>query len=78
MYDAIMSATRPILVVIGGPNGAGKSSVATRLLKGALHVSEFANADTIAAGLSAFNPERTAFAAGRLMLRRIHDLARTR
>src|SRR5581483_7425528 len=33
------------------------------------------NADTIAAGLSAFAPERAAIEAGRLMLKRMHELA---
>jgi hypothetical protein len=34
------------------------------LLQGTLGVTEFANADVIAQGLSAFNPERAAFHAG--------------
>ena len=34
------------------------------------------NADTIAAGLSAFRPELVAFAAGQIMLVRMHELAR--
>jgi predicted ABC-type ATPase len=44
----------PIVVVLGGPNGAGKSTTAARLLRGALSVNEFVNADTIAQGLSAY------------------------
>ncbi|GAB3936632.1 hypothetical protein GCM10028827_40000 [Mucilaginibacter myungsuensis] len=35
---------------------------------------EFVNADNIAAGLSPFNPESVALAAGRLMLDRINEL----
>ena len=65
----------PLVVVVGGPNGAGKSTTAPRLLRDALAVTEFINADAIAAGLSAFRPESVAFAAGRLMLRRIRSLA---
>ena len=53
-------ADSPTIVVIAGPNGAGKSTTAPRLLKGALAVSEFVNADTIAQGLSAFRPESVA------------------
>ena len=66
----------PHLVVIAGPNGAGKSTTAPSLLKGTLKVTEFVNADIIAQGLSAFQPEMTAFTAGRIMLNRLHYLAK--
>ena len=66
------------LVVISGPNGAGKSTTAPSLLKGTLKVTEFVNADLIAQGLSAFQPELTAFSAGRIMLERLHFLAMKR
>ena len=62
------------VVVIGGPNGAGKSTIARDVLSGTLGITEFVNADTIAAGLSGFSPERAAFAAGRVMLERLHEL----
>jgi len=68
----------PIVVVLGGPNGAGKSTTAARLLRGALSVNEFVNADTIAQGLSAYRPESAAIAAGRVMLARLRYLARIR
>ena len=64
------------VVVIAGPNGAGKSTTAPAILRDALKVHEFVNADTIAAGLSAFSPESVALAAGRIMLDRVHELAR--
>jgi len=64
------------IVVISGPNGSGKSTTAPSLLKGALSVTEFVNADIIAQGLSAFKPEDAAFHAGRVMLERIHTLAK--
>jgi predicted ABC-type ATPase len=66
------------VVVIAGPNGAGKTTTAPVLLRDTLGISEFVNADYIAAGLSPFAPETAAFQAGRLMLRRVHDLARQR
>ena len=66
------------MVVIAGPNGAGKSTTAPRLLRGALAVTEFVNADAIAQGLSAFRPESVAFTAGRVMLHRLHALAAAR
>ncbi|HLH23495.1 MAG TPA: AAA family ATPase [Chloroflexota bacterium] len=72
------AATSPLVVVIAGPNGAGKSTIAPRLLQGALAVTEFVNADTIAQGLSAFRPEMVAVAAGRVMLARLRSLARRR
>lgn len=65
----------PHVIVIAGPNGAGKSTTAPAILQGALGVTEFVNADTIAAGLSAFNPEKAAFHAGRIMLERLKQLA---
>jgi predicted ABC-type ATPase len=68
----------PKVVVIAGPNGAGKSTTAPAILRDALEVHEFVNADTIAAGLSAFSPESVALAAGRIMLDRVHELARER
>lgn len=77
MSDAI-SARAPSIVVIGGPNGAGKSTAAPRLLRGALRVDEFVNADTLAQGLSAFRPEAAAIEAARVMLNRFDELARTR
>jgi predicted ABC-type ATPase len=66
----------PKVVVIAGPNGAGKSTTAPAILRNALHVGEFVNADTIAAGLSAFSPESVSVTAGRLMLSRVQELAR--
>ena len=64
------------LIVIGGPNGAGKTTAAVHLLPARLGIREFVNADEIARGLSPFNRDRAAIAAGRLMLGRIHDLLR--
>lgn len=67
----------PKVVVIAGPNGAGKSTAAPAVLRNTLRVNEFVNADTIAAGLSAFSPDAVAVAvaAGRIMLDRLRDLA---
>ena len=59
------------IVVIGGPNGAGKTTAASRLLPMTLGLNEFLNADEIARGLSPFEPEASAIAAGRLMIERI-------
>jgi predicted ABC-type ATPase len=73
-----MSQTTASVVVLAGPNGAGKSTAALLILKDALGVAEFVNADVIARGLSGFEPERAALAAGRIMLGRLRDLARHR
>ena len=67
-----------MVVVLAGPNGAGKSTTAPALLQGTLGVTEFVNADAIAGGLSAFNAEGAAIAAGRVMLTRLKTLARLR
>lgn len=73
-----MTTHKPHLIVIAGPNGAGKSTTAPSLLKGTLEVTEFVNADLIAQGLSGFQPESAVFHAGRVMLDRIHYLAKKR
>lgn len=73
-----METQSPLVVLLAGPNGAGKSTSAARLLKGALAVEEFVNADTIAQGLSAYRPEAAAVAAGRVMLQRLRFLAAAR
>jgi len=68
----------PLVVVLAGPNGAGKSTSAPYLLKDALAVDEFVNADTIAQGLSAYRPDAAAVTAGRVMLERLRALANMR
>ena len=68
----------PNTLIIAGPNGAGKSTVAPALLHEHLGIGEFVNADVIARGLSAFNPEGVARRAGRVMLNRLHELAAQR
>lgn len=65
----------PNIIVIAGPNGAGKSTAAPALLRDLLGIEDFVNADDIARGLSAFNPEGAAMEAGRLMLARLRELA---
>ena len=68
----------PYVIVVAGPNGAGKSTAAPDILRGAMAVTEFVNADVIARGLSAFAPERAAVSAGKLMLQRLRELAASR
>ncbi len=68
----------PQVIILAGPNGAGKTTAARGLLQDYLKLGEFVNADTIAAGLAAFAPDRAAFAAGRIMLARLHELAEQR
>ena len=64
----------PNLYIIAGCNGAGKTTASFTILPEMLNCKEFVNADSIAAGLSPFNPESVAIEAGRLMLSRIHEL----
>ena len=68
----------PDIVALAGPNGAGKSTIGPVLLRETLGISTFVNADVIAQGLSAFDPEGAAFEAGRILLERLEDLARRR
>ena len=63
------------LIILGGPNGAGKTTAAQIVVPRKLNVPEFINADEIARGLSPFNPDGAALAAGRLMLKRMRTLA---
>jgi predicted ABC-type ATPase len=62
------------LYIIAGCNGAGKTTASFTILPEMLNCKEFVNADSIAAGLSPFNPESVAIEAGRLMLARINEL----
>lgn len=62
------------ILIIAGPNGAGKTTFASEFLPNEASCPEFVNADLIAAGLSPFQPEKVAIAAGRLMLARIEEL----
>ena len=64
------------ILIIAGPNGAGKTTFAGEFLQHEAACPEFVNADLIASGLSPFQPETVAIAAGRLMLERIADLAK--
>lgn len=73
-----MASHSPSVIVIGGPNGAGKSTIAPAIIERVFGRIEFVNADTIARGLSGLDPDRQAFAAGRIMLRHIADLADAR
>ncbi len=65
-------------VVIGGPNGAGKTTFAREFLPREAGIERFVNADLIAAGISPFNPELAALAAGRLFLAEIERLIAAR
>lgn len=65
--------TERYVAILAGPNGAGKSTCAAALLP-RVNLLEFVNADTIARGLSEFNPESAALAAGRIMLERLDHL----
>ncbi|MBI3891239.1 MAG: AAA family ATPase [Candidatus Wallbacteria bacterium] len=71
-------SVRPHVILLGGPNGAGKTTAAGVLLPRVISVPQFVNADSIAHGLSGFDPDSSAIPAGRLMLTRLRDLARAR
>lgn len=69
---------RPQVAVLAGINGAGKTTAARQLLRDAMRIPSFTNADAIARGLNAFDVEAVAAAAGRVMLARLHELAAAR
>jgi predicted ABC-type ATPase len=64
--------------IIAGPNGAGKTTFALEYLPNEGACANFVNADLIAHGLSPFDPDRAALAAGRIMLRQIDGCVRRR
>ena len=67
----------PRVVVFAGPNGAGKSTHADAILK-AIGILTFVNADYIARGLAGAHTETVNITAGRIMLRRLNELAAAR
>jgi predicted ABC-type ATPase len=69
-----MEQPAPRAVVFAGPNGAGKTTHAEPILR-ALDIATFVNADFIARGLSGSDTQGVAFEAGRIMLRRLEQLA---
>jgi predicted ABC-type ATPase len=71
-----MGETTPQVIIIAEPNGAGKTTLAPFLLRDQLRVLEYVNADPIAHGLSGFDPASVALQAGRVMLNRLHELAK--
>lgn len=66
-------SSTPRVVIFAGPNGAGKSTHADAMLK-AIGINTFVNADYIARGLAGKQAETVAIAAGRIMLKRLHEL----
>lgn len=66
---------KPRIYIIAGSNGAGKTTFATQFLPRYAGTVDFINADLIAKGLSPFDVERAATAAGRISLQRFEELA---
>lgn len=69
---------RPQVAVLGGINGAGKTTASMRILRDALRIPVFTNADAIARGLNAFDPESEAMSAGRIMLEHMRAMVAAR
>src|SRR5262249_9780334 len=63
------------VVVIGGPNGAGKTTAVRSVIPAQFGIREFVNADEIADAMAPAHPKRSEIAAGRLLLKRIRELA---
>ena len=68
----------PKILILAGPNGAGKTTFAREFVRKELGFKHFVNADLIAAGMSPFEPELAAIAAGRVMLDQIKHLVNAR
>ena len=65
------------MYIIAGCNGAGETTASFNILPAILHCKQYVNADEIARGISPFQPEKVAFEAGRIMLKRIEELLLT-
>jgi predicted ABC-type ATPase len=74
----VPARAKPRCFIIAGPNGAGKTTFARRYVPGLGGSVHFINADLIAAGLSPFEPQLAAVAAGRLVLRELTRLVAAR
>ena len=59
--------------IIAGPNGAGKTTFANEFLPIEAECLNFINADLIAHGLSPFQPDKMAIAAGRIMIQQMDE-----
>lgn len=68
----------PRCLIIAGPNGAGKTTFAREFLEREAGIVHFVNADLLAAGLSPLKPELAALAAGKLVLKELDRLAKSR
>ena len=68
----------PKILILAGPNEAGKTTFAREFVRKELGFKHFVNADLIAAGMSPFEPELAAIAAGRVMLDQIKHLVKAR
>jgi predicted ABC-type ATPase len=68
----------PRVIIIAGPNGVGKTTFAKEFLPNEAQTFQFVNADLIAAGISPFAPASADLTAGRVMLKRLDDLAEER
>ncbi len=62
---------QPVCWIIAGPNGSGKTTFARDFLPKVAGVSNFINADLIAAGLSPFAPEKQLLKASRIFLQQL-------
>jgi predicted ABC-type ATPase len=65
------------IYIIAGPNGSGKTTFAREFLPDYVKCPNFVNADLIAQGLAPFEPRAAAIKAGKLVLRQIHDFAKS-
>ena len=63
------------IVVLPVPTAPARTAAAQILLPRELGIFEFVNADEIAHGISPFNPEGASLSAGRLMVKRMRELA---
>ncbi len=66
------------IIIIAGPNGAGKSTCAKYILPEFLEIQEYVNADNISLELFGQCDHANMVRPGKIMLKRIHELAEQR
>ncbi|HMB31415.1 MAG TPA: zeta toxin family protein [Desulfohalobiaceae bacterium] len=64
------------VIIIAGPNGAGKSTCAKYILPEFLKIQEYVNADNISLEIFGRHNHSNMVRPGKIMLRRIHELAK--